>query len=137
MGGKNLCTLLFLQGCEAKLEQMLQDVLSYAMLVILGFAIIKVHQLILASSSSLFIRQWIFSNLFCVFFSCLGCSASVWLPAEARRMTISLCTHDSKISWIPLMGQSLHSRYCAAKHSLTGTINNSGLKVWQYSKHLV
>ncbi|KAI2661581.1 Tetraspanin-36 [Labeo rohita] len=29
------------QGCEAKLEQVLQDVLSYAMLVILGFAIIK------------------------------------------------------------------------------------------------
>ncbi|KAK1801261.1 hypothetical protein P4O66_022953 [Electrophorus voltai] len=28
-------------GCEAKLEQLLQDVLSYAMLVILGFAIIK------------------------------------------------------------------------------------------------
>ncbi|KAI4895131.1 hypothetical protein NFI96_030608 [Prochilodus magdalenae] len=33
--------LLNLQGCEAKLEQLLQDVLSYAMLVILGFAIIK------------------------------------------------------------------------------------------------
>ncbi|XP_051757779.1 tetraspanin 36 isoform X2 [Ctenopharyngodon idella] len=33
--------LLNTQGCEAKLEQMLQDVLSYAMLVILGFAIIK------------------------------------------------------------------------------------------------
>ncbi|XP_076859728.1 tetraspanin 36 [Brachyhypopomus gauderio] len=29
------------QGCEAKLEQLLQDVLSYAMLVILGFALIK------------------------------------------------------------------------------------------------
>jgi len=41
-------TLLFLQGCEAKLDQMLQDVLSYAMLVILGFAIIKVQQFILA-----------------------------------------------------------------------------------------
>uniref|UniRef100_A0A8C1AP70 Tetraspanin n=3 Tax=Cyprinus carpio TaxID=7962 RepID=A0A8C1AP70_CYPCA len=49
--------LLNTKGCEAKLEQMLQDVLSYAMLVILGFAIIKVHQLILASSLSLFIRQ--------------------------------------------------------------------------------
>ncbi|XP_026887490.2 tetraspanin 36 [Electrophorus electricus] len=33
--------LLNAQGCEAKLEQLLQDVLSYAMLVILGFAIIK------------------------------------------------------------------------------------------------
>ncbi|XP_036383115.1 tetraspanin 36 [Megalops cyprinoides] len=33
--------LLNTQGCEAKLEQLLQDVLSYAMLVILGFAIIK------------------------------------------------------------------------------------------------
>ncbi|XP_056093475.1 tetraspanin 36 [Rhinichthys klamathensis goyatoka] len=33
--------LLNTQGCEAKLEQVLQDVLSYAMLVILGFAIIK------------------------------------------------------------------------------------------------
>ncbi|KAG9354983.1 hypothetical protein JZ751_001696 [Albula glossodonta] len=33
--------LLNVQGCEAKLEQLLQDVLSYAMLVILGFAIIK------------------------------------------------------------------------------------------------
>uniref|UniRef100_A0A8C1H3H5 Tetraspanin n=1 Tax=Cyprinus carpio carpio TaxID=630221 RepID=A0A8C1H3H5_CYPCA len=33
--------LLNTKGCEAKLEQMLQDVLSYAMLVILGFAIIK------------------------------------------------------------------------------------------------
>ncbi|XP_010875393.2 tetraspanin 36 [Esox lucius] len=28
-------------GCEVKLEQLLQDVMSYAMLVILGFAIIK------------------------------------------------------------------------------------------------
>lgn len=37
-----------LQGCEAKLEGFLQSVLSYAMLVILGFAIIKV-----ASSASL------------------------------------------------------------------------------------
>ncbi|XP_016389511.1 tetraspanin 36 [Sinocyclocheilus rhinocerous] len=33
--------LLNTQGCEAKLEQVLQDVLGYAMLVILGFAIIK------------------------------------------------------------------------------------------------
>ncbi|KAI7797733.1 tetraspanin 36 [Triplophysa rosa] len=33
--------LLNTQGCESKLEQMLQGVLSYAMLVILGFAIIK------------------------------------------------------------------------------------------------
>lgn len=33
--------LLNTQGCETKLEQMLQGVLSYAMLVILGFAIIK------------------------------------------------------------------------------------------------
>ncbi|XP_022526818.2 tetraspanin 36 [Astyanax mexicanus] len=33
--------LLNVQGCEAKLEKLLQDVLSYAMLVILGFAIIK------------------------------------------------------------------------------------------------
>lgn len=37
--------VFFLQGCESKLEQMLQDVLSYAMLVILGFAIIKVYQI--------------------------------------------------------------------------------------------
>ncbi|XP_046904462.1 tetraspanin 36 [Hypomesus transpacificus] len=34
-------TLLNTQGCEAKLVQLMQDVLSYAMLVILGFAIIK------------------------------------------------------------------------------------------------
>ncbi|TRY86521.1 hypothetical protein DNTS_010141 [Danionella cerebrum] len=34
-------SLLNTQGCEAKLDQLLQDVLSYAMLVILGFAIIK------------------------------------------------------------------------------------------------
>ncbi|KAJ8401605.1 hypothetical protein AAFF_G00379220 [Aldrovandia affinis] len=33
--------LLNIQGCEVKLVQLLQDVLSYAMLVILGFAIIK------------------------------------------------------------------------------------------------
>jgi len=33
--------LLNLEGCEAKLEHLLQDVLGYAMLVILGFAIIK------------------------------------------------------------------------------------------------
>ncbi|KAJ8381017.1 hypothetical protein SKAU_G00017950 [Synaphobranchus kaupii] len=33
--------LLNVEGCEAKLVQLLQDVLSYAMLVILGFAIIK------------------------------------------------------------------------------------------------
>ncbi|XP_017570273.2 tetraspanin 36 [Pygocentrus nattereri] len=33
--------LLNVQGCEAKLEQLLQSVLSYAMLVVLGFAIIK------------------------------------------------------------------------------------------------
>ncbi|CAB1319317.1 unnamed protein product, partial [Coregonus sp. 'balchen'] len=33
--------LLNTQGCEGKLEQLLQDVMSYAMLVILGFAIIK------------------------------------------------------------------------------------------------
>ncbi|KAJ8285249.1 hypothetical protein GJAV_G00024640 [Gymnothorax javanicus] len=33
--------LLNVQGCEAKLDQLLQDVLSYAMLVILAFAIIK------------------------------------------------------------------------------------------------
>lgn len=33
--------LLNVQGCETKLEQLLQDVLSYAMLVVLGFAIIK------------------------------------------------------------------------------------------------
>ncbi|XP_010782069.1 tetraspanin 36 [Notothenia coriiceps] len=33
--------LLNTQGCEGKLDQLLQDVLSYAMLVILGFAIIK------------------------------------------------------------------------------------------------
>ncbi|KAK5871076.1 hypothetical protein PBY51_003977 [Eleginops maclovinus] len=33
--------LLNTQGCEVKLDQLLQDVLSYAMLVILGFAIIK------------------------------------------------------------------------------------------------
>ncbi|XP_024272997.1 tetraspanin 36 [Oncorhynchus tshawytscha] len=33
--------LLNTQGCEVKLEQLLQDVMSYAMLVILGFAIIK------------------------------------------------------------------------------------------------
>lgn len=33
--------LLNLEGCEPKLEHLLQDVLSYAMLVILGFAIIK------------------------------------------------------------------------------------------------
>ncbi|XP_064153370.1 tetraspanin 36 [Anguilla rostrata] len=33
--------LLYTQGCEAKLDQLLQDVLSYAMLVILAFAIIK------------------------------------------------------------------------------------------------
>lgn len=36
--------VFFLQACESKLEQMLQDVLSYAMLVILGFAIIKVYR---------------------------------------------------------------------------------------------
>ncbi|XP_052460074.1 tetraspanin-36 [Carassius gibelio] len=40
-GQLNQLDLLNTQGCEAKLEQMLQDVLSYAMLVILGFAIIK------------------------------------------------------------------------------------------------
>ncbi|XP_066500080.1 tetraspanin 36 [Hoplias malabaricus] len=34
--------LLNTQGCETKLEQLLQNVLSYAMLVVLGFAIIKV-----------------------------------------------------------------------------------------------
>ncbi|KAL0979789.1 hypothetical protein UPYG_G00189700 [Umbra pygmaea] len=33
--------LINTQGCEGKLEQLLQDVMSYAMLVILGFAIIK------------------------------------------------------------------------------------------------
>ncbi|XP_036434333.1 tetraspanin 36 [Colossoma macropomum] len=33
--------LLNAQGCETKLEKLLQSVLSYAMLVILGFAIIK------------------------------------------------------------------------------------------------
>ncbi|CAJ1068973.1 tetraspanin 36 [Xyrichtys novacula] len=33
--------LLNVEGCEAKLEVLLQDVLGYAMLVILGFAIIK------------------------------------------------------------------------------------------------
>jgi len=33
--------LLNVEGCEAKLERLLQDVLGYAMLVILGFAIIK------------------------------------------------------------------------------------------------
>lgn len=33
--------LLNLEGCEPKLEVLLQDVLGYAMLVILGFAIIK------------------------------------------------------------------------------------------------
>ncbi|KAJ8006194.1 hypothetical protein DPEC_G00125700 [Dallia pectoralis] len=33
--------LLNTQGCEIKLEQLLQDVMSYAMLVILGFAIVK------------------------------------------------------------------------------------------------
>ncbi|XP_044051973.1 tetraspanin 36 [Siniperca chuatsi] len=33
--------LLNVEGCEAKLVHLLQDVLSYAMLVILGFAIIK------------------------------------------------------------------------------------------------
>ncbi|XP_051964465.1 tetraspanin-36-like [Xyrauchen texanus] len=38
--------LLNTQGCESKLEQMLQDVLSYAMLVILGFAIIKLFGMI-------------------------------------------------------------------------------------------
>lgn len=30
------------QGCEVKLERLLQGVMGYAMLVILGFAIIKV-----------------------------------------------------------------------------------------------
>ncbi|MBN3301122.1 TSN3 protein, partial [Amia calva] len=34
-------SLLYTQGCEEKLEHVLQEVLSYAMLVILGFAIIK------------------------------------------------------------------------------------------------
>ncbi|XP_031164539.2 tetraspanin 36 [Sander lucioperca] len=33
--------LLNIQGCEAKLDRLLQDVLGYAMLVILAFAIIK------------------------------------------------------------------------------------------------
>ncbi|XP_077379154.1 tetraspanin 36 [Festucalex cinctus] len=33
--------LLNLEGCEAKLEHLLQDLLKYAMLVILGFAVIK------------------------------------------------------------------------------------------------
>ncbi|XP_019743694.1 tetraspanin 36 [Hippocampus comes] len=33
--------LLNLEGCEAKLEHLLQDVLKYGMLVILGFAVIK------------------------------------------------------------------------------------------------
>ncbi|XP_028824688.1 tetraspanin 36 [Denticeps clupeoides] len=33
--------LLNTEGCEHKLEKLLQDVLSYAMLVILGFAIVK------------------------------------------------------------------------------------------------
>ncbi|XP_033474684.1 tetraspanin 36 [Epinephelus lanceolatus] len=33
--------LLNVQGCEVKLDRLLQDVLGYAMLVILGFAIIK------------------------------------------------------------------------------------------------
>ncbi|XP_041855257.1 tetraspanin 36 [Melanotaenia boesemani] len=33
--------LLNLEGCEAKLEHLLQDVLTYGMLVVLGFAIIK------------------------------------------------------------------------------------------------
>ncbi|XP_042344699.1 tetraspanin 36 [Plectropomus leopardus] len=33
--------LLNVQGCEVKLDRILQDVLGYAMLVILGFAIIK------------------------------------------------------------------------------------------------
>ncbi|XP_039606329.1 tetraspanin 36 [Polypterus senegalus] len=32
---------LYTEGCESKLEHLLQDVLSYAMLVILGFAIVK------------------------------------------------------------------------------------------------
>uniref|UniRef100_A0A4W6BV33 Tetraspanin n=1 Tax=Lates calcarifer TaxID=8187 RepID=A0A4W6BV33_LATCA len=35
--------LLNVEGCEAKLERLLHDVLVYAMLVILGFAIIKVR----------------------------------------------------------------------------------------------
>ncbi|XP_062854988.1 tetraspanin 36 [Trichomycterus rosablanca] len=34
--------LLNTQGCEAKLERLLQDVLSYSMLVVLGFALIKI-----------------------------------------------------------------------------------------------
>ncbi|XP_054629582.1 tetraspanin 36 [Dunckerocampus dactyliophorus] len=34
--------LLNLEGCEAKLELLLQDILGYAMLVILAFAIVKV-----------------------------------------------------------------------------------------------
>lgn len=33
--------LLYTKGCETQLERFLQDVLTYAMLVILGFAIIK------------------------------------------------------------------------------------------------
>ncbi|XP_026178048.1 tetraspanin 36 [Mastacembelus armatus] len=33
--------LLYGEGCESKLEQLLQDVLTYATLVILGFALIK------------------------------------------------------------------------------------------------
>ena len=35
------------QGCEPKLDKLIQDVMSYAMLVILGFAIIKVLFLLL------------------------------------------------------------------------------------------
>lgn len=37
--------LVCFQGCEAKLEHLLQDVLKYAMLVILGFAVIKVTKM--------------------------------------------------------------------------------------------
>lgn len=40
-GSLNQLDLLNLEGCEVKLENLLSDVLRYAMLVILGFAIIK------------------------------------------------------------------------------------------------
>lgn len=40
-GRRDQLDLLNVEGCEAKLESLLQGVLGYAMLVILGFAIIK------------------------------------------------------------------------------------------------
>lgn len=93
--------MLFPQGCEAKLEQLLQDVLSYAMLVILGFAIIKVHKCVSASSSFLFISQWIFNSLFCVF-SVFWDVQRLRDHLQEQEERVSTSVRVIKVSWIPL-----------------------------------